>query len=127
METEIKLLGKVSEEDSYALSKLAVLIEKECDTPVEQKRQAAQVGDKDGGLVIALTVFGLALSTVSTLVSVLSFWKDRQQEKQLKYSVSIVFGNTTLMIENLDPAQVESELAKLNMNEKSVQVQVLRQ
>ncbi|MBD3886069.1 hypothetical protein NDI52_17755 [Leptolyngbya sp. PL-A3] len=127
MKAEIKLVGNVDEEDSYALSDLAILLEQECDALVEQERQSVEGGVKDGGLVIALTVVGLALSAISTLVSVLSYWESKQKAEQVKYSVSIVIGNKTFTLENLKPEQVESELARFKAGEEAIQVQVLRQ
>ncbi len=126
MKTEIKLIGDTSEEDSYALSELAVLIERECGTLVKKQRQQTQSGVKDGGSVIALSVLGLTFSAISTLISVLSYWESKQEANQIKYSVTMVIDNKMLTIENLSPEQVESELAKLPTGEQDIQVQISR-
>lgn len=58
-------------------------------------------GVKDGGLVIGLTIVGLALTGISTLISIIQYWEQKQLEKQEKYQVSINLNNNTYTIENL--------------------------
>ncbi|MGD1908222.1 MAG: hypothetical protein ACFB0C_19835 [Leptolyngbyaceae cyanobacterium] len=127
MKTEIRLLGNATAEDSFALSELSNLLEDECDTSIEQEHQESQDGVKDGGLVIALTIVGLAMTAVSTVVSVLSYWESRQKEKEIKYSVAIVVGNKTITIDNIQPSYIEAELAALKPEEQNIEVQVSRQ
>jgi hypothetical protein len=127
MEAKINLLSDVSAEDSYALLELAALLESECDVVVQQKRDLVKSGVKDGGLVIALTIAGLALSTISTLFTALSYWQTRQQSKQVKYSVAFIIGNKIVQIENLTPEQVQSEIEKLQVSEQVIDVQITRQ
>jgi hypothetical protein len=127
MEAKINLLSDVSAEDSYALLELAALLESECDVVVQQKRDSVKSGVKDGGLVIALTIAGLALSTISTLFTALSYWQTRQQSKQVKYSVAFIIGNKIVQIENLTPEQVQSEIEKLQVSEQVIDVQITRQ
>jgi hypothetical protein len=127
MEARINLLSDVNEEDSYALLELATLLESECDVVVQQKRDSVKSGVKDGGLVIALTIAGLAISTISTLFTALSYWQTRQQSKQVKYSVAFIVGNKIVQIENLTPEQVQSEIEKLQVSEQVIDVQITRQ
>ena len=62
----IKLEGEITEEDCYELKQLAHLIEKECDVYVKPEQQATQHGVKDSGLMIGMTIAGLALSGIQT-------------------------------------------------------------
>jgi hypothetical protein len=126
METEIQFFGEINEIDSYALSELSVLIENECDVHVQQKRTTSQHGVKDGGLVIALTIAGLAFSAVSTLITVISYWETKQQSKKLKYSIAILIGNKIFKIENLQPEQIQAELelAKLQEYEQGIRIEI---
>ena len=78
-------------------------------------------------IVIALTIVGLAMTAVSTVVSVLSYWESRQKEKEIKYSVAIVVGNKTITIDNIQPSYIEAELAALKPEEQNIEVQVSRQ
>jgi hypothetical protein len=127
MEAKINLLSDVTEEDSYALLELATLLESECDVVVQQKRDSVKSGVKDGGLVIALTIAGLALTTISTLFTALSYWQTRQQSKKVRYSVAFIVGNKIFQIENLTPEQVQSEIEKLQVSDQVIDIQVTRQ
>jgi hypothetical protein len=126
MEAKINLLSNVNEEDSYALLELATLLENECDVVVQQKRDSVKSGVKDGGLVIALTVAGLALSAISTLFAALSYWQTQQQSKQVKYSVAVIIGNKIFQVENLTFEQAQSEIGKLQVSEQVIDIQVTR-
>jgi hypothetical protein len=53
-------------------------------------------------LALAISIAGLALSTVSTVISVLSFW----QSKQAQYSVTIKQGDVTYQVSNLGRDEV---------------------
>ena len=53
-------------------------------------------------LTLAISIVGLALSSVSTLVSVLSFW----QSTRPQYRVTIKRGDATYQVSNLDREQV---------------------
>lgn len=127
MEAKINLLSDVTEEDSYALLELATLLESECDVVVQQKRDSVRSGVKDGGLVIALTIAGLAISTISTLFTALSYWQTRQQSKKVKYSVAFIIGDKIFQVENLTPEQVQSEIEKLQVSDQVIDIHVTRQ
>ena len=110
-----------SGEKSYHLINLADIIEEECDLPVKRNKDAPQPGRKDGGLTIGLTVAGLVLTGIGTLVTALSYWKSQQP----KCSISITRGNVTLVIDNIPPDQLRSEIAKLEGENSSSEIKVL--
>lgn len=110
-----------SGETSYHLINLADLIEKECDIPVKRIKDAPQQGRKDGGLTIGLTVAGLILTGIGTLVTALSYWKSQQP----KCSISITRGNVTIVIDNIPPDQLRSEVALLEEESSSSEIKVL--
>ncbi|RWX48368.1 hypothetical protein VT98_11623 [Candidatus Electrothrix communis] len=110
-----------SAERSSHLIKLADLIEVECDLSVKRNKSAPQQGEKDGGLTIGLTVAGLVLTGIGTLIAALSYWKSQQP----KCSISITRGNVTVVIENIPPDQLRSEVAKLEKEESSSEIKVL--
>ena len=89
MKAYIKLEGDVTGEDSFYIKKLANLIEKECDLSVEIEKTEPQVGVRDSGLVIGLS---LTLTGIQTLFTTLQYWESRQknEELELKYSVFVV-------------------------------------
>jgi len=102
-------------ESSYYLNNLAELIEKEADIPVELEKDSPKEGNKDGGLTIALSITGLALSAVATFVSVLSYWKSQQP----RCSVSITCGDITIELDNISPAQLQAVIKKLEEQNRS--------
>ncbi len=110
-----------SGESSYHLINLADIIEKECDLPVQRNKNAPQQGVMDGGVTIGLTVAGVVLTGIGTLVAALSYWKSQQP----KCSISITRGNVTIVIDNISPDQLRSEVAKLEKEESSSEIQVL--
>lgn len=120
METRIKFEGDVTQEDSYNLGELANLIQQDCDLPVKLKKADSEGGVKDGGLIIGLTVIGLVLSAIGTLVSVLSYWKSQQP----KYSLTISYGGKTLSIENMSSEQIKNEFTKLQAESTNSQIEI---
>lgn len=83
MDTYITFEGNITEDDSYSLKQLAQLIEEECDLSVQIKKQEAQPGIKDGGLVIGLMIAGLAFTAIQTLISALQYWESKQNKQSL--------------------------------------------
>jgi hypothetical protein len=127
MEATINLMSNINEEDSYALVELATILENECDVVVKQKRDLVKGGVKDGGAIIALTVAGLVISTISTLFTALSYWRTQQQSKQVKYSIAVIIDNKVFQIENIESERFYSEMTKLQASEQVIDIQVTRQ
>ncbi|MGF2040486.1 MAG: hypothetical protein RMZ43_035170 [Nostoc sp. CmiVER01] len=126
MDTYINFEGNITEETSYDLEQLANLIEQDCDVSVKLEKQLIRPGVKDSGLTIGLTIAGLAVSAVQTLIAVISYW----ESKQNKYSLSISLANKTIIIDNLkqeETEQILSEIVKLpsNVTEK-IEIKVTR-
>lgn len=120
MDTYITLEGNITEDDSYSLKQLAQLIEEECDLSVQIKKQEAQPGIKDGGLVIGLMIAGLAFTAIQTLISALQYW----ESKQNKHSLSITtFDNQvkkrTLSINSSSSQDVQVIVSQLQ-NESTI-------
>ena len=95
-------------ESSYCLNNLAELIEQEADIAVQLEKASPKEGHK-ADLTIALSIAGLALSAVATLISVLSYWKSQQPN----YSVSIKCGNTTIEFNNVSSDEIQAVIRKL--------------
>ncbi len=91
--------------NSLQLEQIANLIEDDYGIPVERKKLPAKQGDKDGGLVIALT---LTLSAIGTLISVLSYW----QSTRTKASFTLKRGDVTVTVENVSPAKIQELVAQ---------------
>lgn len=112
---------KPTGESSYCLNNLAKLIEQEADIAVQLEKNSPKEGSKDGGLTIALSIIGLALSAVATLVSVFSYWKSQQPN----YSVSIECGNTTIELNNVSFDELQAVIKKLEKQNHSSDLTVL--
>lgn len=118
MNANIKFKNQVTEENAFDLNQLADLIESDYGLAVERQQGGSESGVKDGGLVIGLT---LALSAISTLVSVLAYW----QSTRSKYSVTVSRGDVTYTIDNLPPDQLENIASKLEAPQLPEYVEVV--
>ena len=87
--------GDPSTEDSIALKELGESLA-ESDISTESDIHKNKIGVKDGGLTLALTIAGLALSAVGTLVSAISLWGSKRN-----YSISFQIGEATFAANNL--------------------------
>lgn len=83
-----------STEDSIALNELRDSL-RESDISSEPDIDQQRTGVKDGGLTLGLTIAGLALSAVGTLVSAISLWGSKN------YSITFKTGETTFEANNL--------------------------
>ncbi|MBW4565792.1 MAG: hypothetical protein KME32_32850 [Mojavia pulchra JT2-VF2] len=112
MDAYIRFEGNVTDKVSYDLENLAYLIEQDCDLSVNREKQAPQAGVKESGLIIGLTIAGLALSGIQALFAALSYWDSQQKQ----YSLHISWGNKTLDFENIQQQEIDrilSDIVKL--------------
>jgi len=84
-----------STEDSIALNELRDSLG-ESDISSEPDIDQQRAGVKDGGLTLGLTIAGLTLSAVGTLVSAISLWGSKRN-----YSITFKTGETTFAANNL--------------------------
>jgi hypothetical protein len=92
---EIAFAGELNTQDSFALNELRESLE-ESKISVETENDQKKTGVKDGGLTLALTIAGLALSAVGTLVSAISLWGSKKN-----YSITFKTGDATFAANNL--------------------------
>jgi hypothetical protein len=126
MDTYINFEGSITEETSHDLNQLANLLEQDCDVSVKLDKQPIQPGVKDSGLTIGLTIAGLALSGIQTLIAAILYW----ESKQNKYSLSISLENKTYIVDNIKQEETErilSEILKLPSNiTETIEIKVVR-
>lgn len=96
MEIEIRFDGKVNQETSNHLNGLSNAISNSCDVIPDEIRETIEHGQKDSGLILGLTIAGLALSAMDTLINVLTYW----QSQQTKYSVEFSIEGKTYTLES---------------------------
>jgi hypothetical protein len=94
---------------SSKIENLADLVERECTVKVVRKRANRLPGDKDPGLIIALTIANVALTAIGTMISVLAFWKSQEPE----CSVSVSCGNRTYTVDKLTPDELKKMVATI--------------
>jgi hypothetical protein len=126
MDAHISFEGNVTDEVSYDLEKLAYLIEQDCDLSVNREKQAPQAGVKESGLIIGLTIAGVALSGIQALFAALSYWDSQQKQ----YSLHISWGNKTFYFENIQRQEIDkflSDIAELpHSKTQGVDIKIIR-
>ena len=113
MNIYIRFDGEVTPEKSHMLTELAELINENGDLPVDVEKKKAKQGMKPIDLVTALSIVGVALSAIGTLISILSFRKSQEPS----ISVSITRGDTTISIDNVKPNQIQQLTSQLEAEE----------
>ncbi len=98
MNFAISLNQPVTDQDSLNLTQLAEILEHDYDVPVQLIRQDGARGVKDGGLTIAISIIGVGISAIGTIISALSYWKSQQPN----YSISLKSGDRTITIDNVN-------------------------
>jgi len=111
MNVTIKNEEKRESEDSINLLKLGEMIEEECDVPVEYRKGEYNRGEK----ITPIEAISLTLASVSTLISVLSYWKSKQPQYTMTIPMhdnkSISIGNISDMDELNDSINNLDELS----------------
>lgn len=77
--------------------------------------RASIPGVKDGGLTVAIEIAGLALSGISTLLSVLSYWAEQKPQ----YEVTAKVGELSLKVSGLDGPGLKQAVQQLQTVDKS--------
>jgi hypothetical protein len=113
MNVEITFEGTPTEQDSYEMQKL-VSNYRTADLPAEPIVQPSEIGTKDGGLAIGLTIVGLALAAVSTVAAVVATWGSKNN-----YSIEITSGDVTVTANNLSADELTAAIRRLETAAKT--------
>jgi hypothetical protein len=119
MEIDVVYTDKVDEDISYQLNNLSTSISKNCDVGV-QTISSVEKGQKDAGLILGLTIAGLAVSAIDTLINVLTYW----QSQQTKYSVEFSIEGKTYSLESSSLKSLRNAIAKVE-KEMTSKVKIL--
>ena len=89
-----------------------------CDRLIEagvpaRRSTVALSGIKDAGLTVAIAIGGLAVSALSSAVSVLTYWSSHKP----RYIVTVQAGRVTLQASGLDPEGVRALLREVREEE----------
>ncbi len=119
MNCQIHFDGDLSAADSSELNALHQrLIAGELN--VKSERTAPLQGEKDGGLTVALSIVGLAVSGVATLISVLSYWNSTRPN----YSLTVNQGDVSTSVGNLSAKELQKTVEALTANDDSLLVTI---
>ncbi len=108
MNVNVRYEGKPSPQDSYEIQQLMEAFA-DADMVVKPKRAEVKPRQKDSGLMIGLTIAGLVLSALGTVVSVLSAWSSMRDN----YSVSITRGDVTVEVSGLSAKGLQESVKRL--------------
>jgi hypothetical protein len=109
MEITIHFDQPTNHEASAYLDELHDILEHDYDLSVKRIRKDLESGVKDAGLTIALSIIGVSISAVGTIISALSYWKSQHAN----YSISLKSGNTSISVDNVEPAQIQEVITTL--------------
>jgi len=121
MDIFIKFEDAPTNEDSLQLTRLANLIEKDCDTSIQINKIDTKNGLKNGGLATGLTILGLGISAIGTFISVLSYWKSERP----KYGVSINYNSIKLSMDNIQLHEIKKMISILETQNHLFNINVL--
>lgn len=88
--------------DSGQLADLSRLASDLVEAGLHINSSRARLPGSKADLTLAISIAGLALSGISTLIGALSFWRSAQPH----YSVTVKHGNATYQVNNLDRDQL---------------------
>lgn len=104
---------------SMCLEEISNMLAQEFDIPVKNISKDADVGVKDGGLTVALSLTGITLSAICTILTALSYWRS----KKSNYSVSVFLDNKTITIDNINPKDIDNKLSELEyINSSKIEI-----
>lgn len=99
----------IDAQDSSNLEQLAHIFSHDYDLPVNKERQEPLAGVKDGGLTIAVSLIGVGISAIGTVISALAYWKSQLP----KYSVTMMIGEKTITIDTTEPDKLPEMISKI--------------
>ena len=121
MDIHVKFEGGVNSEKSYHLSQLANIIKKDTGFTVQIEKAEAPKGAKPIDLATGLSIASVALSSISTLITVLSYWKSQQP----KYSITVTYGKARVLVDNVASSQIQSIVSQLEFEDAPPEMNIL--
>ncbi|GJD22630.1 hypothetical protein RIVM261_075860 [Rivularia sp. IAM M-261] len=112
MDLHIKFEGNIDSEVSEDLKYLDTLITDDYGFSTRQEIQKNQSGEKDSGLMVGLTIAGVALTGIQTVITAAQFWQS--QCKNTKYILSIYSVDKIYTLDNANKEEVNRILQIIN-------------
>jgi LPS sulfotransferase NodH len=114
-ELDIRFESSPSEKEASGLRKITYRIEKHLQTKVDHEKVNVDGAKDSTGLMVGLTIVGVTLSAVSTIISIISLWKAQQP----KYSIFLKNGTKKIKIENLEKEKLIQIFNRLELKNKT--------
>lgn len=111
----------VDSQDSLNLEQLANIFSHDYDLPVTSERQEPVTGEKDSGLTIAISLIGVSVSAIGTIISALSYWKSQLP----KYSVTITAGGKTITMDTIESDKLPEMISRIERDISSSETKIL--
>lgn len=111
----------IDAQDSSNLEQLAHILSYDYDLPVNKERQESLAGVKDGGLTIAISIIGIGISAIGTIISALTYWKSQLP----KYSVTMTVGTKTITIDTIEPDKLPEMISRIEHDISSSETNIL--
>jgi len=109
IQMKINFTSTVSEKDSRSLQELNQLIKNEAD--LETNSTMMKIEGAKADALIALEIISISLTAISTLITVLDYWKS----KNPKYSITYNVNGNSFTQENISKIEFEKEMQKSNV------------
>jgi hypothetical protein len=111
----------IDAEDSLNLEQLAHMLSQDYDLPANKEYQEPVAGEKDSGLIIAVSLIGVGISAIGTIISALSYWKSQVP----KYSVTITTGEKTITLDTIKPDKLPEMISRIERDAASSETKIL--
>lgn len=121
MNFHISFVEPIDDQDSVNLEKLAHILSHDYDLSVNNERQEPLAGVKDGGLTIAISLIGVGISAIGTVISALTYWRSQLP----KYSVTITDGEKTITIDTAEPDKLPEMISRIEREISSSATEIL--
>jgi hypothetical protein len=117
----IRFDAPIDAEDSLNLEQLAHILSQDYDLPVNREYQESVTGEKDSGITIAISLIGVGISAVGTIISALSYWKSQLP----KYSVTVTTEGKTITMDTIEPDKLPEMISRIERDIASSETKIL--
>jgi len=122
MKADINFDCCINPEVSQDIASLADMLIDELGSKVQVLKKDVKPGVKDGGLIAGLTIFGVTLASVNTLINILNYWRSLK----IHYSVTIKDGDLSISIASLKKDEIKGLLEKVSATNSNFKVLISR-
>ncbi len=110
----------VTPDVSCDIDELGDMLIAELGASVEKELQQAKVGAKDGGLVIGISILGVTLASINTIISVINLWRSTQN----RYSVTIKDGDYSISVSSMTKNDIDKVFERLRVKNSNLLLKI---